>query len=139
VNTIQICDELVEGTYSEMRRAMPGVRIVQVVHVTSEESVETAKRVAREADAILRDSGNQSLEVKELGVTGRTHDWSLSRRIVSELEVPVFLAGGLCEGNVRAAIQAVRPWGLDLCSGVRSDGRLDEGKLEGFFEAVRDC
>ncbi len=139
VNTIQVCDELIEGTHAELRRAMPGVKLVQVVHVRGEDSVEVAKRVAQDVDAVLLDSGNQNLQVKELGGTGRTHDWSLSRRIVSETPVPVFLAGGLCEGNVREAIRMVRPWGVDLCSGVRTEGHLDAGKLAGFFEAVRSC
>lgn len=139
VNTIQICDDLVDGTYVEMRRAMPGVKLVQVIHVTGEESVDAARRVAGEVDALLLDSGNQSLPVKELGGTGRTHDWSLSRRIVEEAGVPVFLAGGLRESNVGDAIRAVRPYGVDLCSSVRTEGRLDEENLSRFFAAVRDC
>jgi phosphoribosylanthranilate isomerase len=139
VNTIQICDHLVEGTYTELRRAMPGVKVVQVIHVTGEESVAEARRVAREIDAILLDSGNQSLPVKELGGTGRTHDWSLSRRIVEECGVPVFLAGGLRESNVGEAIRVVRPYGVDLCSSVRTDGQLDEEKLGRFFAAVTAC
>ena len=136
VNTVQICDSLVEGTYAAMRRAMPGVKLVQVVHVTGEDSVEAAKRVAPEVDAILLDSGNQSLPVKELGGTGRTHDWNLSRRIVQEVGVPVFLAGGLSEDNVTEAIQTVRPYGVDLCSSVRTQGCLDREKLGRFFTAV---
>jgi phosphoribosylanthranilate isomerase len=85
---------------------------------------------------LLLDSGNPSLTIKQLGGTGRVHDWRLSRRIVEQSPAPVFLAGGLHAGNVRAAIDAVQPFGVDLCSGVRSNGRLDPKKLEAFFNAV---
>ncbi len=137
VNTIQICDNLTEGSYGGMRRAMPGVKLVQVIHVADEGALEAAHRVVGDVDAILLDSGNQSLPVKELGGTGRTHDWSISRRIVDETGVPVFLAGGLGAANVKEAIRMVKPYGVDLCSGVRTDGRLDAEKLALFFDAVR--
>jgi len=135
-NTIQICDHLVTGTYDELRRATPGIKIVQVIHVTGDESVDEAIEVARHVDAILLDSGNQKLAVKELGGTGRTHDWRLSRRIRESVRVPVFLAGGLTPDNVRDAIESVEPFGLDLCSGVRTNGELDEVKLRAFFHAL---
>jgi phosphoribosylanthranilate isomerase len=109
---------------------------VQVIHVTGEESIEEARAVAPLVDALLLDSGNQKLPVKELGGTGRTHDWRLSRRIRDEAGVPLFLAGGLNAGNVADAVQQVAPHGLDLCSSVRSDGRLDAAKLRGFFSAL---
>lgn len=140
VNTLQIVDRLEEGTYEDLREALPGVAIVQVIHVTGEEAVEEACRVAgRGVNALLLDSGNQSLPVKELGGTGRVHDWRLSRRIREAVDVPVFLAGGLRAENVAEAIRAVRPFGVDVCSGVRTGGRLDLGKLEAFFEAVEGC
>ncbi len=110
--------------------------IVQVVHVTGEESVEEARRVEEEVDAILLDSGNQALAVKELGGTGRRHDWAVSRRIREAVGVPVFLAGGLGAENLAEAIDAVGPFALDVCSGVRTEGRLDEEKLGRFFAAV---
>lgn len=136
VNTIQICDRLTEGTYEELREALPGVRLVQVIHVTGTESVAEAVAVAPGVDAILLDSGNQSLKVKELGGTGRTHDWSLSRQIRESIELPLFLAGGLNPSNVAEAIATVEPFGIDVCSGLRTDGHLDEQKLEAFFKAV---
>jgi len=135
-NTVQIVDTLQSGTYSEIRRALSGVQLVQVIHVAGEESVDEAQRIAPEVDAILLDSGNPRLAVKELGGTGRTHNWALSRQIVESVPVPVFLAGGLHAGNVRAAIDIVQPFGLDLCSGVRTEGKLDRRKLEQFFNAV---
>lgn len=135
-NTIQICDRLEHGTYAELRDALPGISIVQVIHVTGEESIEEAVTVARDVDAILLDSGNQKLAVKELGGTGRTHDWRISRRIRDAVGVPIFLAGGLHAGNVAEAVDAVEPFGLDLCSGVRTNEKLDEAKLVALFENV---
>ena len=88
-------------------------------------------------DALLLDSGNPSLAVKELGGTGRTHDWKLSRRIRDSVSIPVFLAGGLTPSNVADAVAAVEPFGLDVCSGVRSDGNLDPVKLRAFVDAVK--
>lgn len=136
VDTLQICDRLLEGTYEELRAAAPGVRIVQVVHVTGPEAVDEAIEVAPHVDAILIDSGDQRLAVKQLGGTGRRHDWTLSLRIREAIEVPLFLAGGLNAWNAPRAIQEIGPFGLDICSGVRTDGALDEAKLSSFMAAV---
>lgn len=136
VNTIQICDRLPAGSYRRLREALPGVSLVQVVHVTGPESVDEAIAVAREVDAILLDSGNQSLPVKELGGTGRTHDWRLSRTIREAIDVPLYLAGGLRPENVAAAIREVGPFGIDVCSGLRTEGQLDPQKLAAFFRAT---
>ena len=136
VNTIQICDRLTEGSYQELHDALPGVSLVQVVHVTGSEAVEEAIAVAPQVDAILLDSGNQSLAIKELGGTGRTHDWSLSRKIRESINVPLFLAGGLNPANVAAAIREVQPFGIDVCSGLRTNGHLDREKLKQFFTQI---
>jgi phosphoribosylanthranilate isomerase len=136
VNTLQLCDRVGRGVYAELRARLPGVSIVQVVHVAGEESFDEAMGVAPHADALLLDSGNQSLAVKELGGTGRTHDWRVSRSIVEASPVPVFLAGGLRAENVADAIESVRPFGLDVCSGVRTDGKLDAEKLKCFFAHI---
>jgi len=135
-NTIQIVDALSEGTYEELKAALPYIKIVQVVHVLGEESVEEAVRISRSVDAILLDSGNPNLKVKELGGTGRVHNWKLSRRIREQVSCPVFLAGGLNPENVREAIETVEPYAVDVCSGVRTNGLLDVEKLEKFFRAV---
>ncbi len=135
-NAIQICDGLLRGTYDQLRRALPGVSIVQVIHVGGEDSVEEAQSIASNVDAILLDSGNQSLKVKELGGTGRCHDWSISRKICDSVSVPVYLAGGLSAENVVEAIDKVQPFGVDVCSGVRSNNQLDEKKLASFMRAV---
>jgi len=137
VNTIQICDSLEKKHYQHLRAALPGVALVQVIHVRGPESVHEARSVAPYVDGILLDSGNQSLAVKELGGTGRTHDWTISNNIREAVEVPVFLAGGLNAGNVAEALNKVHPYALDLCSGVRTNGKLDEEKLAAFFHQVR--
>ncbi len=134
-DTVQIVDRF-EEHYEDLRKAVPGVKIVQVVHVLDEDSVQEAIDVASNVDALLLDSGNPGLAVKELGGTGRTHDWDFSRMIVESANCPVFLAGGLNSGNVAAAIAAVDPFGLDLCSGVRTGGRLDGSKLSDFFAKI---
>jgi len=136
VNTIQICDRLPRGSYAQLREALPGVSLVQVIHVTGPEAVEEAIAIAPQVDAILLDSGNQSLPIKELGGTGRTHDWRLSRTIRESIDVPLYLAGGLKPENVAAAIREVGPFGIDVCSGLRTEGRLDPQKLADFFRAI---
>ena len=136
-NTVQICDRLIHGSYTELRAAMPGVAVVHVIHVNGRESLEEAVSMAPHVDALLLDSGNQTLATKELGGTGRTHDWRLSAEIRRAVRVPIFLAGGLRAENVREAIGQVEPWGVDLCSGVRSGGRLDRSKLKAFMLECR--
>lgn len=136
VNTIQIVDRLEPGEHRKLRSALPGIALVQVIHVTGPESLDEAIAVAPEVDAILLDSGNQSLPVKELGGTGRTHDWGISKQIRESIEKPLFLAGGLNSTNVAEAIKQVQPFGIDICSGVRTNGLLDKAKLAAFFDAI---
>ena len=135
-NTVQIVDELTAGTYNDIRSALPYLRIVQVIHVCDETSIEQAVAVAPFVDAILLDSGNPKAEVKTLGGTGNIHNWQLSAEIVQRVNVPVFLAGGLNSGNVRQAIETVQPFGVDICSGVRTNGELDPVKLESFMKYI---
>jgi phosphoribosylanthranilate isomerase len=136
VNTLQLCDSVEPGCYEKLRSSLPGIALVQVIHVTGPESVDEAVSVAGSVDALLLDSGNQKLAVKELGGTGRTHDWRISRQIVESVHVPVFLAGGLTPENVLLAIREVRPFGLDICSGLRTNGHLDEEKVRQFFASI---
>lgn len=136
VNTVQLCDRMPAGAHAELRAALPGVSVVQVIHVADEGSIVEARDCQDQIDALLLDSGNQRLAMKELGGTGRIHDWTVSRRIVGEVQVPVFLAGGLRTENVAEAIRTVRPYGVDLCSGVRTNGALDGDQLRRFVEAV---
>jgi phosphoribosylanthranilate isomerase len=133
VSAIQIVDRLLTGRYRDLRAALPGIRLIQVIHVDGEESFEEAIAIAPQVDALLLDSGNQSLPIKELGGTGRVHDWQVSRAIREAVDVPVFLAGGLNAENIQEAISTVGPFAVDLCSGVRTNGALDEAKLAQFF------
>lgn len=136
-NTIQIVDALSEGTYHEIKNQLPHIQLVQVIHVIDERSVDEAIRISEMVDLLLLDSGNPNAAIKELGGTGRIHNWTLSQKIVEQSKVPVYLAGGLNANNVQQAIDLVKPFGLDLCSGVRTNGQLDPFKLEVFFNAIR--
>jgi phosphoribosylanthranilate isomerase len=135
-NTLQLCDHLPVTVYPRLRDALPGIGLVQVVHVADEASVDYAIAAAAHVDALLLDSGNLNLAVRQLGGTGRTHDWTLSRRIRDAIRIPLFLAGGLNAANVAEAIAAVEPFGLDLCSSVRTNDNLDPVKLRAFFAAI---
>lgn len=136
VGVIQICDEPAPGARAALRRALPGIKLVQVIHVEGLEAVDAARAIAPEVDGILLDSGRPGLAIKELGGTGRVHDWETSRAICEAVDVPVYLAGGLHAENVGRAIGIVRPFAVDLCSGIRVDGRLDAGLLADFMRAV---
>ncbi len=136
VDTLQLCDEVAPGAIRDLRSKMPGISIVQVVHVVDETALEQARAAATAAHGVLLDSGNPTKTIKELGGTGRTHDWTLSRRIRDALEVPVFLAGGLTPDNVADAVRQVRPFGVDVCSGLRTDGALDAIKLKRFIRRL---
>ncbi|GAB4453738.1 MAG: phosphoribosylanthranilate isomerase [Armatimonadaceae bacterium] len=133
---LQLVDRVPVEVLAALRQELPGIALVQVIHVTGEESLAEALAVAPFVQALLLDSGNPTLAVKELGGTGRVHDRTISRRIREQCGVPVYLAGGLNTENVEAAIKAVQPFGLDVCTGVRTEGRLDPEKLTRFITAA---
>jgi phosphoribosylanthranilate isomerase len=133
--TVQLCARLEAGSHAELRAALPDVAIVQTIHVDGRASVAEALSIAPHVDALLLESGNPELELEELDGTARTHDWALSAEIRGSVRTPVFLAGGLHAGNVRAALEQVEPWGVDVCTGIRSEGRLDRQKLGTFLQA----
>ncbi len=136
VNTIQIVDKLENGNYEDFKKAIPGVSIVQVINVNGEASLTEAVRVSGKVNGLLLDSGNTVMKIKQLGGTGRTHDWDISAKIVKDVRIPVYLAGGLNAENVNGAIKKVRPFGIDLCSGIRTNGKLDEEKLGRLFRKI---
>ena len=136
VNTLQLVDHVSHKELQVLRKQLTGIKLVQVIHVIDDNSVEEALRVQEYVDALLLDSGNPNLGVKELGGTGRTHNWSVSKKIIKRVNIPVFLAGGLSPANVLEAIKVVQPYGLDICSGVRMKNKLNEDKLKLFFENV---
>ena len=134
-STVQLVDAVAPDEPTALRAARPYARIVQVIHVLDDASVGEAAAALPRVHALLLDSGNPRLAVKELGGTGRVHDWVLSRRVrdlADAAGVPVFLAGGLRAENVADAVRVVRPFGVDVCSGVRTNGRLDSDKLAAF-------
>lgn len=138
VCTVQLVDDACgQDVWAALRRSAPAIRIVQVIHVQDASSVELAGEAAGFVDAILLDSGRPLGPVRELGGTGRTHDWSISRQIVRECSVPVFMAGGLNPANIGSAISQVGPFGVDVCSGVRTNGALDPALLGAFVEALQ--
>ncbi|WP_374349488.1 hypothetical protein [Chitinimonas sp.] len=137
-NTLQLVDQVPVGELVKLRRQLPAIKLVQVIHVLDDSSIAEALAVAPYVDALLLDSGNPTLAVKELGGTGRVHDWSISRQIRQQVDIPVFLAGGLSEANIQEAINSVQPFGLDLCSSVREDGKLSVERLARFMRAVQE-
>ncbi len=134
--TLQIVDRVKINVLIKLRKELPAIRLIQVIHVTGEESITEAINVEQFVDVLLLDSGNQKLKVKELGGTGRTHDWTISRKIRDAVSVPVYLAGGINANNVLDAVREVEPFGIDLCSGVRTDNKLDETMLKEFFNLI---
>ena len=136
--TIQFVDSIQPVVYKKLRLKLPGVKFVQVIHVIDEDSIEEAKLVSPYVDAFLLDSGNPNLSVKELGGTGRVHNWNFSRKICESIGLPVFLAGGLNPDNVRKAVEKVKPYGLDICSGLRTNGKLDRQKVNAFFTEINN-
>ena len=137
--TVQIVNHIDPQEVAELARLLPQVRRVQVIHVEGEEALGMIGAYAPHVHAFLLDSGRPVGAVPELGGTGRTHDWSISARFVRASPVPVFLAGGLDDSNVAAALRQVRPYGIDLCSRVRTDGQLDIMKLALLMSAVREA
>ena len=134
--TIQIVDALTDRQYHKIREAIPHVKLVQVIHVLDEKAVQEAIEIAEWVDAILLDSGNPNLSTKVLGGTGKTHNWDVSKKIRENISIPTYLAGGINKDNIRKAIDHMQPYGIDLCSSVRTNGQLDERKLEELFKAL---
>jgi phosphoribosylanthranilate isomerase len=135
--TVQIVDEITNGDFAEIKRALPNLKIVQVIHVNGEDCIKHAKAIEQKVDAILLDSGNPKATLKILGGTGNTHNWDISSALVKTVNIPVYLAGGLNASNVARAIRIVQPYGVDVCSGIRTGGKLDESKLLQFVNEVK--
>jgi phosphoribosylanthranilate isomerase len=137
-DTVQIVDTPTEQVLRELQHLIEGIALVPVIHVRGSDAIAQAQALAPLADALLLDSGNPGGAVRELGGTGRTHDWDVSAALVRAVApCPVFLAGGLRAENVADAVRTVGPAGVDLCSGVRTGGRLDAAKLAAFVSVLR--
>lgn len=137
VTTVQIVNHIAPRELQRLREGMPALRVVQVVHVEGSEALRLLGEYEEFAHSFLLDSGSPMASIPLLGGTGRIHDWSVSAEFVRRSRRPVFLAGGLSPGNVAEAIRVVRPYGLDICSGVRTAGRLDGAKLGAYVTAIK--
>jgi phosphoribosylanthranilate isomerase len=138
-SVIQLVDHVEKDAYQFIKRQLPSVKLVQVIHVQDKSAVDYAAELEESVDALLLDSGNPGGKIKSLGGTGRTHNWEISREIVEISNQPVFLAGGLNPENVKEAVIKVKPFGIDVCSGVRTNGKLDEEKLMAFVQTIKQC
>ena len=135
-SAVQIVRHIDPGEYPELINAAPRVRRIQVVHIEDEGALDLLARYEPFVDAFLLDSGKTFGPEQQFGGTGATHNWTISRRFVEKTDIPVYLAGGLNSANVFEAITQVRPYGVDLCTGVRTDDQLDPAKLEAFMSEV---
>jgi len=135
-SAVQIVTHVSPGESARLADLLPVTRRVQVIHVEGPDALDLIPVYADHVHAFLLDSGRPNLDIPQLGGTGRAHDWSVSAEFVKASPHPVFLAGGLNPSNVGDAICQVRPYGVDLCTGVRTDGDLDEVKLADFMAAV---
>ncbi|NNE27654.1 MAG: phosphoribosylanthranilate isomerase [Saprospiraceae bacterium] len=133
---IQLTDATSSTVRKELKLVYPRLEVVQVIHVVDDTSIAEAREAAKTSDALLLDSGAPDKLIKELGGTGRTHNWEISQQIVNTVKLPVYLAGGLKNTNVAKAVKKVTPYAVDLCSGVRTNGKLDRAKLDSFFKAL---
>lgn len=131
---IQLHDWVAPKELARLREALPSVRLIGAVHVTSSQAVHVARREAGRVDAVLLDSRTE----ERIGGTGMVHDWSISAEIVRNATKPVILAGGLTPDNVAEAIATVRPFAVDVNSGVDDvNGNKDAEKVEHFIRAAR--
>lgn len=138
VSTVQIVRHVDPLVHDQLAADAPWLRRVQVVHVEGDDALDVIGGYGDRPHAFLLDSGRPGTD--ELGGTGRRHDWAVSAACVRAAPRPVFLAGGLGPSNAREAIRTVRPYGLDLCSGLRNaDGTLSENLVSAFMDAVRSA
>jgi phosphoribosylanthranilate isomerase len=136
VAALQLHGEFPTHDIAVIRAALPHLKIIRAVHVTGDEARARARSLERHVDALILDTFDP--DTGRGGATGKTHDWNLSRALVEASRVPVILAGGLNAANVAEAIRLVRPWAVDVHTGVEdADGRRSFEKLRAFVAAVR--
>jgi phosphoribosylanthranilate isomerase len=132
---VQLHGDLGVPALRELRTLLSPRKIIGKVSVEDETAVARAREIEPFVDAIVLDTRDRATD--RVGGTGMVHDWSISARIASAAGVPVILAGGLTPDNVARAISAVKPWGVDVNSGVEtSDGRKDEDRMRRFIAAA---
>jgi phosphoribosylanthranilate isomerase len=120
-----------------LKAQFPEILVMRAIPIIDETSIETARSYLGVADFLLLDSYNPGS--RQFGALGRTHDWSLSRRIVDGVSIPAILAGGLGPDNVAEAIAAVRPAGVDSKTKTdRADGAgKDLDQVRRFIAAAQ--
>jgi phosphoribosylanthranilate isomerase len=134
--TIQLHGDSTPEDVMYIRQRLPGVKLIKALHVVDENSIKNGRPYLDVIDAILLDTINVSTD--QVGGTGLTHDWNLSREIVLMYGVPVILAGGLNPDNVQQAIKAVNPFGVDANSGTKGlDGFKDINRLKAFIRNAK--
>lgn len=135
-DTVQLHGEIPHNEIRELRRQRPHLRILKSFHIVDEASIEYGVPYVGIVDAFVLDSVN--VETGEIGGTGLTHDWTISRRVVARYPTPVILAGGLTPENVQDAIHAVRPYAVDVNSGLKdAQGFKDHAKIHTFVDSVK--
>ncbi|NLZ30120.1 MAG: phosphoribosylanthranilate isomerase [Methanomicrobiales archaeon] len=131
--TLQIQNTIEPFATDAIRDALPFVKIVKAVHVMDESAIRTGKLYEPYVDALLLDSRTR----EKIGGTGIPHDWNISAEIVANSAIPVILAGGLTPENVAGAIRRVRPYGVDVHTGIKKDGIRDPEKTLAFAREAR--
>ncbi len=135
-NAAQLCNYVGIEDLHEIRSSLPDIKIMNVVHVNTYDDIALAKQYALNGDFLLLDSGKPKADIQILGGSGIPHNWNISAEIVERVKIPVWLAGGLNAENVKEAIGKVKPYGIDVCSGVRKNGALDAAMLKEFLEQI---
>ena len=133
--TLQIQDTIEPSEIDVIRDALPYAKIVKAVHVTGESAIAMGKRYEPYADALILDTRTGD----QIGGTGIPHDWNISATIVATSAIPVILAGGLTPENVREAIRKVRPYGVDVHTGVKKDGVRNPDRTLAFAREARNA
>ncbi|WP_214020414.1 phosphoribosylanthranilate isomerase [Methanoculleus sp.] len=133
--TLQIQNTVEPSKIDVIRDSLPYLKIVKAVHVTGESAIKTGKLYEPYADALILDTRTK----EKIGGTGIPHDWNISAKIVANSAIPVILAGGLKPENVRGAIRKVRPYGVDVHTGIKKDGVRNPEKTLAFAREARNA
>jgi phosphoribosylanthranilate isomerase len=131
---IQLQDNISIDEIDKLRKNLKHVKLIKAIHVVRKDAVDAAKYFAPNVDALLLDSKTRF----RIGGTGKVHDWNISRDIVESIEIPIILAGGLTPENVVEAIKKVRPFGVDVNTGVKfPDGTKNPQLIKDFVSRAR--
>lgn len=120
-----------------LKKQFPNLKIMRSIPVNDKKSIELAQRYNRVADYLLLDT--QKKGDTQVGATGETHDWGISKKIVESVDIPVILAGGLGPDNVAEAIKIVKPFGVDSKTKTDKIGshEKDIEKIKEFVRIVK--